>query len=263
MKIYAVFGNPIAHSKSPFLHNYAYDKLHLDAKYTRYLLDSSDIKEIFFKLNLNGANVTVPFKEAAFNACDEVRGIAQKIGAVNTLVRENNHLIGYNTDAFGFYKNIENKNLKSALIIGAGGSAKAIAWILRQNNIRVIIVNRSKQNLIYFSKNGFECYLSNDLNNNLNIDLIINATSSSLKNELPLLDSTLKALFTRAKIAFDLMYGRKCAFLELAKKQNLACIDGKNMLIYQAAASAEIFFGINEIKFLSAMQEGINILGDI
>lgn len=250
MELFTVFGNPISHSKSPILHNYTLYKLGIDARYTRYLLQSSEnFRDLFFSLGLNGANITLPHKENIANICDEIRGIAQKIGAVNTIVRENDKIIGYNTDATGFYKNIENKNIQNALVLGAGGSARAIAMILREHNINVVIANRSKEKLVFFSDRCFKTYTNDDLKKiakHNKFDIIINATSSSINNTLPLEYETLELLFKNSNIAFDLIYGKKCKFLELAKEKGLESIDGSKMLLYQAISALSLFINTNE-----------------
>lgn len=257
MKLYAVFGNPIAHSKSPYLHNFTFHNLGIDARYVRILLESTinarDFREKFFAYSLNGANITIPFKEIAIDSCDEIVGIAQKIGAINTIVRRGERLFGYNTDAMGFYRNIERKKLQTALIIGAGGSARAIAFILKERGICVEIINRSENRLDFFRKNGFECASFDEFSANLGgesqYDLIVNTTSSSINGELPLDSAILAELFDGAKIAFDLMYGKKCPFLELAKKcgkirgkkHKIQTIDGAKMLLYQAIEASSLF----------------------
>ena len=128
-KLFAIFGNPVSHSRSPLMHNHVFKRLGFDACYTRvHLEDGSQLKETFLALGLSGANITVPHKEAAFKACDEVRGFAKEIGVVNTIVNEEGRLIGYNTDADGFLFSIGDfKNIKKVLLIGAGGTAKALA----------------------------------------------------------------------------------------------------------------------------------------
>lgn len=256
MKLFAVLGNPIAHSKSPLLHNYVFYKLGISARYTRFLLESGEnLKATFLALGLNGANITLPHKEVAFKACDEVRGIAREIEAVNTIALEDSRLIGYNTDAMGFYKNIENERITSALILGAGGSARAIACVLRENNIKVSVSNRSEKGLDFFKARDFR--VCENLKNE-KFDIIINATSSSIKGELPLPREILADLFSGAKIAFDLMYGRECAFLSLAESANLRCMDGAKMLLYQAIVANAIFLGKGEVwdsQIAGAMSE--------
>ncbi|RDU65603.1 shikimate dehydrogenase [Helicobacter sp. MIT 14-3879] len=262
MRIYSVFGNPIIHSKSPFLHNYVFNALKIDARYVRFHLKSSkNFRDIFFNYGFNGANITLPFKEELIKFCDDLNPLAEKVNAINTIVKKDNKLIGYNTDAMGFFKNIENENIKNALIIGAGGSAKAIAFILRENNIETTIINRSPEKLEFFKKHNFFSLSTNNFNIS-NYDLIINATSSSINNELPLEKNTLIKLFYNAKLAFDLMYGKKCEFLELAKKCNIKSIDGSKMLLYQAIEASSIFLEMpyNEISYI--MQKAYKIINN-
>lgn len=246
MRIYAVFGNPINHSKSPFLHNFVFENLNIDAKYVRFCLkNANDFRDIFFRYGFSGANITVPFKETLLESCDEIKGIATKIGAINTIIRVDSKLFGYNTDAIGFYNSVFSyKNaFKNALIIGAGGSAKAIAFILKEHNIKVTIINKTPKRLDFFRDNGFACGLSSDFSvyKHEIFDIIINATSSSINDELPLDSAILSHCFANAKLAIDLMYGKKCKFLELAKKRRIHTLDGTKMLLYQAIEASYLF----------------------
>lgn len=318
MRFFCVFGDPIAHSKSPILHNYAFAKLGIEALYSRYRLDSpSQIRAAFFRLNLNGANVTLPHKEGALAACDEVRGLAKEIGALNTIVREDSRLIGYNTDGAGFYKCVElaaarllgesgaklggegaesfgesrQKSpaktkrpanlanplnpanpapaavLKTALVLGAGGSARAVAFALRENGIAVTVANRSSAKLGFFEERGFGVCLNSEIPD-ARFDLVVNATAASINGELPLDSAALGRIFGGeqtggaktgetggAKIAFDLMYGRKCAFLEAARAHKIHAIDGKRMLLFQAAAAQSLWTGVDALKIAAAMNE--------
>lgn len=129
LKSFGVFGNPIKHSKSPLIHNACFltfqKELRFLGHYHPILLPlESHIKSEFLHLGLSGANVTLPFKERAFQVCDKIKGIALECGAVNTLVLENDELVGYNTDALGFYLSLKQKNYQNALILGAGGALK-------------------------------------------------------------------------------------------------------------------------------------------
>jgi len=150
-KHFTIFGNPVKHSISPTMHTYAIKGLGLDATYTKTLLEGAcELRKIFLE-NFDAANVTVPFKEAAYAQADKVRGIAKEIGAVNTLINENGTMIGYNTDAEGFYRSmLDLGEVRSALILGAGGTAKAISYILKEKGIDVTILNRSKKRLQSF-----------------------------------------------------------------------------------------------------------------
>lgn len=267
LNFFAVFGNPITHSKSPILHNYALlramQDLHKKPKegkvyplygcYGRILLtDSKELRKKFDIHTLSGANITLPFKEEAFAQCDEVRGIAREIGACNTWVREKNGIVvGYNTDAEGFYACIAGLTINNALILGAGGSARAVAMILRAHGIGVSLLNRSQKRLNFFRDHGFECYESENFEPSCSYDLIINTTSAGLNNDfLPCEKGKLEAMFADACYAFDLIYGMPTPFLTLAKAYGLNVSDGKDMLIYQAALALELF-----CKDIPLMQE--------
>lgn len=245
---FGVFGSPIEHSKSPFLHNHTFENLSRESRlsgyYSRILLEDGDkLRERFYKFGLLGANVTIPFKEKAFAQCDEVRGIARQIGACNTLVKEGDSLIGYNTDADGFYTCIQSFAFKSALIIGAGGAARAIAMILASHHIPTTLINRSAHSLEFFAQQGFETYSSADFTPSKAYELIINTTSAGLNdNALPCSPLLLDSLFAQATYAFDLIYGKITPFLARAQKHNLAHSDGAQMLINQAVLASELFY---------------------
>lgn len=257
MQQFCVFGNPIAHSKSPLLHNATFKFYGVDAFYGRVLLPlvfasntsleskaQDCLYASFLELGLSGANITVPFKQSAFLQADEVRGIGQEIGAINTWVLEKNKVVGYNTDAQGFFMCLSDwlPNISNALILGAGGSAKAVAFVLRQNGITPTIYNRSSERLQEFLQNGFECLELAQLQGNQTFDIIINTTPAGLNDQhLPIDSALLQTLFKRAKFAFDLIYGVKTPFLRVAQDLGLIIQDGKNMLINQAALSFELW----------------------
>jgi len=244
MKLFSIFGNPVSHSISPRMHNLALSGLHVDGCYIRTPLeDGSKLIEKFNSLKLDGANVTVPHKEFAYKLCDELDELAQKVGAVNTLVKRDNKIIGYNTDAPGFYKAIKSfGSVKSALILGAGGTAKAIAAILKKNSLHVEVLNRSKGRLDYFYENNFTAYSWDEFEVK-EYDLIINTTSAGLSDDLfPIGEEILNALMQKAKFAFDVIYNKPTPFLNLAKQNKLTCKDGADMLLYQGVLAFNLFF---------------------
>lgn len=247
-----IFGNPVEHSKSPLMQNSALKSLAINGFYDKYLLlDGSKIKEEFIKLDLNGANITVPHKEEAFKNADEVRGIASKIGAVNTYVKEDGKIVAYNTDAPGFMKAIEEfGEIKSACILGAGGTARAIAVALKDANIEVTVINRSREGrLEFFEELGCTCYTTDELLSLSAIHyplstIIINTTSAGLKDDLlPVPKELLKQLMKNTKFAFDCIYGKITPFLAMARELNLRYKDGKDMLLYQGVLALELFLG--------------------
>jgi len=244
MKQFTIFGNPVAHSKSPCMHNMAFAGLGEDALYTRTLLqDGSKLREVFFENNFMGANVTVPHKEDALRACDEVDSFAKSVGAVNTIVRQGDKLYGYNTDALGFLKALQKFGLdiKSIVILGAGGTAKAISVILRDAGYEVTIVNRSAGRLESFKAQGFKTYTFEDFEAS-SYDLVVNSTSAGLEDDsLPAPKEMLAKLLSKAKASIDIIYGKETPFLKLSKTYNLPIKDGSDMLLYQGVLAFEKF----------------------
>jgi shikimate dehydrogenase len=244
MKLFSIFGNPVSHSISPKMHNSAIKDFNLDACYIRTCINEPQkLMQTFHALALSGANVTVPHKEVALQQCDSVDDFAKLIGAVNTLVKTGEKVKGYNTDAPGFYKAIESfGQINNALILGAGGTAKAIATILRDKKIKPTIVNRSSSRLDFFIQNDFQafCWDTFDVDS---FDLIINTTSAGLSDEqLPLDKKLLESLMQKSKYAFDVIYNKKTPFLQLAHENSLTCKDGADMLLYQGVLAFNLFF---------------------
>ena len=242
-KLFSIFGNPVKHSRSPLMHNSVFKELNYPACYTRTLLeDGKKLRETFLTQKLSGANITVPHKEAAFKACDEVRGFAKKIGVVNTLINENGKLIGYNTDADGFlYAISEFKNIQKVLIIGAGGTAKALAIRFLEEKVDVSILNRSSKRLEYFKESA--CHTSTwESFEVASYDLVINTTSAGLEDDsLPAPKELLESIFAHTRYIADAIYGKVTPFLQLAKEKNIIYKDGADMLLGQGVLANELF----------------------
>ena len=263
MQLFSIFGDPVSHSRSPLMHNSVFKNLNYSACYTRtHLLDGSKLKETFFSLGLSGANVTVPHKEAAFNACDEVRGFAKTVGVVNTLVNENGKLIGYNTDADGFMYAIEEfNNINNILILGAGGTAKALAARFKQDNINVSILNRSEKRLPYFKDLGCTCFTWNDFKLTT-YDLVVNTTSAGLKDEdLPAPKELIEPILKHTSYVADAIYGKLTPFLQLAKAKNITYKDGADMLLGQGVLANELFVNaeLNKIDIKKYMARSFSL----
>jgi len=243
VKLFAIFGDPVAHSRSPLMHNSVFKNLHYKACYTRvHLKDGSKLRDTFFSLGLSGANVTVPHKEEAYRSCDEVRGFAKKVGVVNTLVNENGKLIGYNTDADGFmYAIKEFGDVKNILVIGAGGTSKALTSRFLQENIKVTVLNRSETRLSYFKELGCICHTWDSFELN-KYDLVVNTTSAGLKDEeLPAPKEMINKILDNTNFVADAIYGKLTPFLSLAKEKNITFKDGSDMLLGQGVLANELF----------------------
>lgn len=243
MKLFAIFGDPVAHSRSPLMHNSVFKHLNYKACYTRvHLIDGSKLRETFFALGLSGANITVPHKEAAYTACDEIRGFAKKVGVVNTIVNENGRLIGYNTDADGFMFAIKEFGaIKHILVLGAGGTAKALCARFIDADIKVSVLNRSQNRLAYFRELGCDCFIWDDFKIG-KYDLVVNTTSAGLKDEeLPAPSELIEKILDNTSFVADAIYGKVTPFLKLTQSKNITSKDGADMLLGQGVLANELF----------------------
>ena len=265
MNNYFVIGNPIVHSLSPVIHNHWFKKYHIEGHYEKKKLEEEDLKnftsEIRNNKNINGANITVPFKKKIINFLDELSPAAQTTQSVNTIVKKNGKIIGYNTDVSAFNETIKNyiknkfddKSLNS-LIIGAGGvTSSVISSLVNLNNINSTsyVMNRTKKNaedLVLKGLNG----LSNipkilewgDIPKNL--DIIINTTSVGLiKDENLNLDfSSYKG--RNSTLFYDLIYNPKeTNFLTDAKKRGNQIKNGKMMFLLQAKHAFRLWTNVD------------------
>ncbi len=243
IEFFAIFGNPVSHSKSPLMHNLAFKAFKHDGCYGRYqLLNGEKLKEKFLSLGLKGINVTVPHKEYAYKACDHLDTFAKKVGAVNTIINRDGKLYGYNTDAPGFLKAITEFSVgKRVLFLGAGGTARATSAILRDEGYSVTILNRSAERLLQFQADGFTTYTFDNFEQG-EYDFVINMTSAGLEDaSLPAPLELLQSVIPQASVCIDVVYGKETPFLQLAKSYNKATKDGSDMLLYQGIIAFEHF----------------------
>ncbi|RPH32110.1 MAG: shikimate dehydrogenase [Bacteroidales bacterium] len=147
-KLFAVFGNPVLHSKSPQLFNSLFERFQIDAHYTRIHVETGEeVIRAIRSLNIIGANITTPFKECIIPMLDELSKEAEQIGAVNTILNDNGYLKGFNTDYLGVVKSIEAIGVeifgKQCLVIGAGGASRAAVFGLMNAGAEVFVANRT------------------------------------------------------------------------------------------------------------------------
>jgi len=252
---YAVIGNPIKHSKSPFIHSEFAKQTQQDLIYTAELVEIGKVNEFvteFKNNNGKGLNVTVPFKQDAFELADTLSERAQRAGAVNTLSLDDK-ITGDTTDGVGLVNDlIHNHNIelnnKRILILGAGGAVRGVIEpILNLSPSQLIIANRTVEKAVtlkdIFSELGpIDACGFNELDNE-KFDLIINGTSASLSGELPPIPDNI--LNDHAAI-YDMMYGAEpTPFMQWGQQQNAGlCLDGLGMLVEQAAESFYIWRGV-------------------
>ena len=248
---YAVFGHPIAHSKSPQIHAAFARQTGQDMSYEAILapLDGfADSVTQFIAAGGRGANVTVPFKEEAFRLASRLSPRAERAGAVNTLSFESGAIIGDNTDGAGLVADLT-CNLKRTLagkrilLLGAGGAARGVIEpLLDQQPAALVIANRTvgrAQELAELFGRGVTA--SGFDNTGAGFDIVINATAASLAGELPPLSP---AVFTGDTLAYDMMYGRDTPFLHFARGLGASTADGLGMLVEQAAEAFYVWRGV-------------------
>ena len=261
MDRFTIFGNPVKHSKSPNMQNSGLKYINYDGEYTKtHLEDGTQIKKIFLQEGFKGANITLPHKEDAFKNADEVRGLAIRIGAVNTYINENGKVVAYNTDALGFMKAIEEFGaIKKAIILGAGGTAKAIAVAFQEAGIKTTVLNRSENRLEFFKELGCTTF-SWDSFSCQSYDLVVNSTSAGLSDDsYPAPLELLTSILENGKFAIDCIYGKVTPFLKEAKKHKLPTKDGEDMLLYQGVIAFEYFTNTKATdKLIEAMRKGLN-----
>lgn len=253
--LYAVIGNPIAHSKSPFIHSQFARQTNQSLHYSTILapLDGFvDAVNHFKSGGGKGLNVTVPFKLEAYQLASQLSQRAQSAQAVNLLKFENNTIFGDNTDGVGLVRDIS-INLgfpikgKRILLMGAGGAARGVILpLLNEKPLSLTIVNRTLEKAIAleqtFSSHGELTAITYKELTGRQFDIVINATSSSLQDALPPLPA---GLFATDALAYDMVYGKKTPFLNFAEQEGAQYLaDGIGMLVEQAAESFFIWRNI-------------------
>lgn len=249
-KLAAVIGWPISHSKSPLIHGYWLEQYKIDGAYMAIPVSDNFLSmtiECIKDFGFSGFNVTVPHKEVIIDHLDSIDEMAIEIGAVNTVVRRDSGLLhGMNTDYSGFLQSIAAvEKIDKALVLGAGGAARAVCAALKKRGCEIIICNRSQAKaeqlgLIFGARviawEQREFYLGD-------IDLLVNATSLGMVGQPPL-QIDIRDLKKSAAVT-DIVYKPLVTnLLQQAKNQGHIVIDGLWMLLYQAAPAFEQFFGV-------------------
>lgn len=254
MDQYAVFGNPIKHSKSPWIHGQFAQQTQQSLQYNAQLVELNSFEEqvqIFFADGGSGLNVTVPFKERAWALAEVLSDTAKHSGAVNTLyLDEQGRLCGDNTDGSGLLRDLKNNHGaslagKSVLLLGAGGASKGVMpALLAESPATMTIANRTLEKALaiaatYSSTHQITACHYQDLAIH-SYDFIINGTSAGLQGDLPPLPSGIVSASTQC---YDMVYGQGDTVFQLwAKEQGAAqAFDGLGMLVEQAAQAFKIW----------------------
>lgn len=259
-----VIGDPIAHSKSPLIHGFWLNKLGLEGSYGKSHVLPADLGAFLEgrrqEAGWRGCNVTIPHKQAVIPHLDRVDPIAERIGAVNTIVRDRDGLVGHNTDAAGFLEPLlplldATHFYRMARIMGAGGAAKAVAHALAGHGFTLVIAARNVEqaNALAAGIDGVDVHvaaidrfaepLAFDWGDRSDVlDIFVNATSLGMKGSPPL-----QVDFSNLppdSVVYDIVYAPlETPLLAEARRRGLRTVDGLAMLIGQAAEAFHLFFG--------------------
>ena len=256
---YAVVGNPVAHSVSPAIHTEFARQTGQDLDYARLLAPRGGFKSTVLRFRDGGGkgvNVTLPFKHEAWNLVTVHAGDALDAGAVNTIDFQNGRIIGYNTDGIGLVTDLE-QNLKfpirnkRVLLMGAGGASYGVMHpILDARPESLVVANRTPDKAValvaHFRKfaklalRGMSAQPYQQLDGS-RFDLVINATSAGLSDEMPALPT---GVFAADALAYDMVYGKHTPFMKFAAAQGARAAGGLGMLVEQAAAAFFIWRGV-------------------
>lgn len=258
--VLCVIGYPIEQSMSPIMHNAALKDLSLDYVYIAFNIPPNDLKKavLGFKMfSIKGINVTIPFKEKIIPYLDEIDPLAEKIGAVNTIKNNGKYLIGKNTDASGAKKALLNAGCeltgKKALILGAGGAAKAVSFAISEDLDVLYIANRTEKRAIKLAKDltnkttikavGKNMSM-NTLKNLVNdVDILINTTPHGMYpgiEESPISEE----LLHNNLFVFDIVYNPlETRLLKEASKIGCKTLGGLDMFVNQGALAFEWWTG--------------------
>ena len=255
MKKLAVIGHPIAHSYSPLMQNFISREMNRDYIYEAFDVPPEELGEMVSKLKAEGYvgfNVTAPLKFDVMQYLDEISEDAKFFGAVNTVVNKNGKLIGYNTDADGFYEALCYRGInpagKHVLILGAGGAAQPVAINLSRKCESLTVINRTKERLFALRDQVKKC-TGVDIKTEIdrkNYNIIINCTSLGMGKNIGVSPLGNLSLIGKDTCCVDMIYNPwETRFLKDAKSVGAKCENGLSMLIFQGILAYRLFTGVN------------------
>ena len=246
-KIYGIMGNPVSHSLSPAMHNAAFQACDLNKVYVPFeVMDVPCALDGFRAIGVCGVSVTEPHKQAVIPHLDVIDPVAKKIGAVNTLLIDGKHIHGYNSDWIGANQALEtivDLPVSTVLVLGAGGSARAIGFGLQEKGATVIIANRTLAKGQALAKElNCECCRIAEIED-LKVDALVNTTSVGMT---PMIDTTPvhKSMLKNTRAVMDIVYSpSETRLLREAKQVGCKTVNGTYMLLYQGVVQFELWTG--------------------
>ena len=260
-KICGLIGDPLGQTMSPLMHNTAFEKIGADYLYVPFTVKKGDLGKAIDgmrALNLRGLNVTMPHKVAVIQFLDELDDLADKIGAVNTIVNNDGVLKGYNTDGGGFLQSLLERGIepkgKSIVILGAGGASRAVSFILADRGASLVMLNRTLSKVEELADRLSKAFPGRAEALQLNeknlatalgkADILVNATSLGMApnvDETPVSSSLLKPDLVVADAVYNPI---KTRLLREAEEVGAKIVSGVNMVVWQGALAFEKWTGI-------------------
>jgi len=273
-KLVGILGNPVSHSLSPAMHNLAFKALDMDWIYVPLPVGLNSLGEAVKGLNslgFLGANVTVPYKEEVLPFLDELSDEAARIRAVNTIEIQEGRLLGDNTDSQGFLNHLAeigfHPNCCRALVLGSGGSARAVAYALASRGASVSVCGRNAKtgdsvvNMIgeLFPESSTDFFLWEELPDfHVEVDIIVNTTPVGMGKHNGSSPWPRGTGFPNCALAYDLVYNPPVTrFMEQARENGVRAVNGLGMLVHQAGLSFEIWTGMPAP--LETMRRAVNL----
>jgi shikimate dehydrogenase len=246
-QLYGIIGHPVSHSLSPLMHNNAFQALGINAVYIAF--DVTDLNTAIAgikELGIKGLSVTIPHKEKIIEFVDKIDDSAREIGAINTLLIKDKKIFGYNTDWHGAVFALKEKtelNRKKVVVIGAGGSSKAICYGLNKSGASIHIINRSIEKARELASNFNAGYSGLNEKKEIYGDILINTTSigmtgSDAQGQLPIDEKFIQNF----KVVMDIVYSPlQTPLLKATQERGIATIDGLRMLLFQGVKQFELW----------------------
>lgn len=265
-RVCGLIGNPVGHSISPVIHNSLARLMDMNMVYTTFKVEKGDVVTAVngaYALNILGLNVTVPHKQAVMESLVDIDPLAKAIGAVNTLVRTDKGYKGYNTDILGLERELIDEGVvllgSRCVILGAGGAARAIAFLCAKSGAKEIyMLNRTKEKAYdiakavndYFGKECIKTMLISEYDK-LEADdyVVIQTTSVGL---YPNVDDVViddEAFYKKVKVGVDIIYNpSETRFMKMCRNAGKPACNGLKMLLYQGVAAYELWNDVSVTK---------------
>lgn len=255
-RLAGITGWPVSHSRSPRLHGFWIERYGVDGAYVPLPIEPAHFPNAIrglMRAGFAGANCTQPHKMAAFAVCDTVDESAHRAGAVNTLVFKDGHIVGSNTDGYGFLQNLRAHGVDPAagpaLVLGAGGAARAVGAVLLGLGVQVTLANRTRDraDTLATTLPGLRV-IDWDARTDALRDqaLVVNTTSLGMHGQ-PALDLNLDRAAASLTVADIVYVPLETPLLAAAAARGLSCIEGLGMLLHQAVPGFKAWFGVDPV----------------